>query len=348
MTEHSARFKFSLTLLLLLSLCSKSFPQRYPDPVVDSLIDNGIKKIINQDYAGARKTFENLNCRFPELPAGKIFITAADIARAFDYSDSIVTDSMAERLDDAQKQAKSLLEKNPNSAWYQYFLALAEGYRAYYNALNGSLLTALNKGLSSVSDFNNCLKLNPGFYEAYTAIGTYKYWRSRKTEFINRLPFIPNDEDAGIKDLKLSIERSSYHRYLAIYSLLWIYIDRKQYKDAKALAEKALTEYPNVRMFKWGLARAYEGIDLNKSINLYSEILDSYRGIKGLNRCNEITLKHIIAQLYNRNGDKQKALNECNEILAINNLSQFEKNKMDDRLGRVKQLKKDLLKELSK
>jgi tetratricopeptide (TPR) repeat protein len=167
-------------------------------------------------------------------------------------------------------------------------------------------------------------------------------------EFLDWLPFIKNEEESGIKDLKLSIEHSSYHRYLAVNSLLWIYIDRKQYKDAKELAEKALSEYPDVRLFLFGLARAYEGINLTKSIILYFEILNSYQNIKGINRCNEITLKHIIAQLYNRNGEKEKALNECNEILTINNLSEYEKNKMDERLDRVKQLKKELLKELSK
>jgi tetratricopeptide (TPR) repeat protein len=347
-TEHLVHSEFCLILLLFLSLTGVIFPQRYPDPAIDSLINSGIRKLITQDYTGAKNNFEKLEYKHPDLPAGKIFIAAADIARAFDYSESIVTDSMTERLEEAQNQAKELLEKNPGNVWNQYFLALAEGYLAYYHGLNGSWLPALNKGLSSVSDFNNCLKLNPDFYEAYTAIGTYKYWRSRKTEFLNWLPFVKNEEDAGIQNLKLSIEHSTYHRYLAMNSLLWIYIDRKQYKDAKVVAEKALAEFPSTRLFMWGLARAYEGIDLNKSINVYAEILNSYKNIKGLNHCNEIILKHIIAQLYNRNGEKEKSFNLCNEILAINNLSDYEKDKMDSRLDRVKKLKKDLMKDLSK
>ena len=68
-----------------------------------------------------------------------------------------------------------------------------------------------------------------------------------------------------------------------------------------------------------------EGIDPKKSIDLYFEILKSYQSISGLNRCREITLKHIIAQLYYRIGKKEKALVECDEILNIDNLSEFEK-----------------------
>jgi tetratricopeptide (TPR) repeat protein len=329
-------------------MIGKGFSQRYPDPVVDSLIDSGIRKIINQNYDDAKSTFEDLNLRFPELPAGKIFIAAAEIARTFDYSDSSIPDSILGRLDEAQKQAGKLLEKNPGSVWYHYFLALAEGYSAYYNGLNGSWLPALSKGLNSISDFKDCLKINPVFYEAFTAIGTYKYWRSRKTAFLNWLPFVGNEEDSGIVYLKLSIEHSTYHRYLAVNSLIWIYIDRKKFNDAKSLAERALNEYPNTRLFMWGLARAYEGIDLNKSIDLYFGILNSYQSIQGLNRCKEIILKHIIAQLYYKIGEKENSLIECNEILGINNLSEYEKNTMDDRLDRVLQLKKKLLKELSK
>jgi hypothetical protein len=347
-TEHSVHFKPGIILLLFLCLFCRAFPQRYPNRAVDSLIETGIEKIINQDYDGAKSTFENLDRRFPSLPAGKLFLAAADIARSVDYSESLSNNTLSDRLGEVQKGANALLEKDPDNVWYQYFLALSEGYLAYYNALNGSWLPAFSKGLGAVSDLNKCLKLNPNFYDAYTAVGTYKYWRSRKTGFLNWLPFVGNEEDEGIKNLKLSMEHYTYHRYLAMYSLLWIYIDRKQYKDAKAMAEKALNEYPNVRMFKWALARAYEGIDLNKSIIIYNEVLNSYKNIKGLNRCNEITLKHIIAQLYNRNGEKEKSLNECNEILAINNLSDYEKDKMDSRLDRVKKLKRELAKELSK
>lgn len=345
--NNSVRFSFLQTLFLFLFFFGKGFSQRYPEPVIDSLIYNGIKNIINQDYKDAKITFEYLDLHYPELPAGKIFIAATNIAKTFDYSENIANDSTFDKLSEAQKQAQNLVEKNPGSVWYHYFLALAEGYTAYYNGLNGNWFPALKRGLSSISDFKDCLKINPIFFEAYTAIGTYKYWRSRKTELINWLPFLKNEEDSGIVDLKLSIEHSTYHRYLAMNSLLWIYIDKKNFSDAKSLAKRALSDYPNVRLFMWGLARAYEGIDPKKSIDLYFEILKSYQSISGLNRCREITLKHIIAQLYYRIGKKEKALVECDEILNIDNLSEFEKKSLDDRLDRVKQLKKDLLKDFS-
>ncbi|MCK7524852.1 MAG: hypothetical protein MZV64_48225 [Ignavibacteriales bacterium] len=45
---------------------------------------------------------------------------------------------------------------------------------------------------------------------------------------------------------------------------------------AVKVAELALKDHPKSRIFKWGLARAYENIDPVKSISLYQEILNSY------------------------------------------------------------------------
>ena len=86
MKNNSVRFSFLQTLFLFLFFFGKGFSQRYPEPVIDSLIYNGIKNIINQDYKDAKITFEYLDLHYPELPAGKIFIAATDIAKTFDYS----------------------------------------------------------------------------------------------------------------------------------------------------------------------------------------------------------------------------------------------------------------------
>jgi tetratricopeptide (TPR) repeat protein len=347
-TEHLARSKLILIILLPLVFYGKIFPQKYPDTIIDSLIDNGMKELINQDYQTAATIFENLDVKYPDLPLGKIFITAVEIAKAFDYSESIDSDSIDKNLIEAREKSKRLVETYPGNVWYRYCLGLSKGYYAYFEALNKNWFSAISNGISSESDFEKCLEIKPDFYEAYLAIGSYKYWKSRKTEFINWVPFVQNEEDIGIKDLRIAIDHPSYHRYMAIYSLIWIYIDKKQFYDAKILAELALKEFPDVRLFKWGLARAFEGIDISKSIKLYNDILISYKRIKNINHCNEIILKHIIAQLYNKMNEKQKALNLCDDILSITNLSEYEKDKLNDRLSRVRELRKELIGELSK
>ena len=201
--EH---YKILFILIFTFLLSKESFSQKYPDPYVDSLITSGINSIINQDYTKAKNTFQELEEKRPQLPLGKIYLAAVDITKAFDYSEKFDSNLIYKNLLAAKDQSEQLLEKNNRNVWDQYFLALSEGFYSYFQALNKNWLSALSNGLSSVSDFEKCLDIDNNFYEAYTAIGTYKYWKSKKTEFLNWLPFMPNDEQTGINYLKISIK----------------------------------------------------------------------------------------------------------------------------------------------
>jgi uncharacterized protein HemY len=91
------------------------------------------------------------------------------------------------------------------------------------------------------------------------------------------------------------------------------------------------------------MARAYEEIDPQKAIKLYSEILISYPEWRRYNHINEITLKHLIAQQYIKLGQNKKALQICEEILSKNNLSEYSRKVLENRLERIRQLRNELL-----
>lgn len=336
------RCKILQLIILFLSMNVVSLPQVYPDENAHRLITSGIENIINQNYDDARKDFNLLLNSNNKLPLGKIYLAAAEIAEAYDYGIEPNSSLIKKLLSEATREADLLVRKDNSDIWNHYALALAEGYYAYYEALEGSWLSALSDGLSAISGFEKCLAIDPQFYEANIAIGTYKYWRSKRTSFLNWLPFVNDDREEGIHLLKKSIENSSYNTYLAIHSLLWIYIDRKEFSNAIMLAENALEKYPDSRVFKWALARAYEDVDTKKSIELYYDILNTYPPDKVSNRYKEIVLKHLIAQQYARSGERQRALAICEELLAINNLSDFVKDKLGERIKRIKSLKREL------
>jgi tetratricopeptide (TPR) repeat protein len=317
--------------------------QDYPDLYIHNILRSGIDDIINQNYSQAKLEFEKLNSKYPDLPLGKIYLSAVEIARAYDYGDEYNDHLIMEYLNAACEQAEKL-EKNKPELWNYYFLGLAEGYISYYKGLTGSWLSSINSAMNSVSNFEECIKLNSGFVEAYSGIGNYKYWKSKKTESLNWLPFVHDERAEGIELLEKAVNKSSYNTDLAVNSLIWIYINLKNYNEAAHIAEKALKKYPASRLFKWGLARAYEEIDRSKAIHYYYDILNSFPNLSGMNRYNEIVLKHIIAQQYAKSGEKLKALILCNEILAIKNLSESVKSKLGDRLDRIKDLQMSLLK----
>lgn len=332
--------KLLIFILFLISF-SNIFAQRYPDPEVNKLLDVGIEYILNQNYELAKTKFELLNKNYPNLPLGKIYLVVVDITKAFDYGEEINSD-IQQRLDDALIMAEELLERDPQNIWNIYFVALIEGYKAYFKVLNGDWISAFTASLSSINYFEECLKSDSSFYESYVALGTYKFWKSRKLEFLEWLPFISDESEKGIQYLELALNKTTYNRNLAAVSLIWIYIEKKQFGRAIQIAETELHKNPLNRTLKWALARAYEDVDLRQAINIYNELLNSYQSIAGLNYFQEITLKHIIAQQYVKLGEYREALRLCDEILSDNRLSEAVREKLSDRIKKVRKLKKEL------
>ncbi len=297
---------------------------------------------MTQDYDSANKIFIKLDNEYPSLPLGKIYLAANKIAESYDYAEDFDETYIREKLESAKYQSEKLIESDESSIWYRYFYSLSEGYISYFEALNGSWFSAMNTGINSITEFEEILARDENFFEAYIAIGTFEYWKSRKLEFMSWLPFSNDTKNIGIDLLIVAIDSSSYNAHLAVNSLIWIYIDQKKYGEAIKVAKIALKEFPQSRTFKWGMARAYEESDPLKSIKLYKEILNSYPDLKTGNYKNEITLKHIIAQLYAKMGEYKDAINYCDEILSMKNIPQKTLDELSERLERVNELRKEL------
>ena len=295
-TEHLEHCKiiFILTLLFL----TQSFPQNYPDKNIDRLLDQGINKIIMEHYNEAEQIFGKLDSCYNELPLGKIYLAAVKIAEAYDYDEPFDKKFIEDNLDEADSRADKLVEKDENNVWNIYLKALSIGYYAYYEVLNHNWLSAISKGFDSMHEFENCISIDSNFYDAYAVLGTFKYWSSKKAESLKFLPFVSDDRKLGIEYLKKAINNSGYNSYLAINSLVWIYINEKNFNDARQLAERALNKYPGSRFFMWGLARTLEENDPGKAIEIYQDIYNSYEAINKLSFFHEILLKHLMAQQY--------------------------------------------------
>lgn len=335
--ERLGRFNF-FPLLLLILISSLGFDyQEYPESEINSLMKKGIDNLIIQKFDEAQSYFVKLDKNYPKNPVGKIYLAANEIARSYDQDADFNSEFILKNLNEAIDQAEELVDKDENNVWNMYMLALAEGYYAYFKALDGNWLSAFSNGISCISNFEKCIEIDSTFYEAYTAIGAYKYWKSRKTEIASWLPFFSDEKNEGIALLEKAILKTSYNTYLAAYTLQWIYIDSREYKNAVRISEEVIKNYPDSRFFKWGYARAYEGINRKKSIEIYSELLQSYMREK--NVVQEITLKHIIAQQHHHLGNHKIALSYCNEILNIKGLTKSQTEKLEDRLVRVKELK---------
>lgn len=245
-----------LAIILNLSgtLVSQSQPP-LPQPL-DSLLVQGIDLILQQQYGRALDHFRRLAQRYPYSPEGYLFQAAVLQTRAIDYRAFEGKDQFDSLLALARSLSEAMIERNPKLPWGHYYLGTALGMESYDRIQRGEFVRGYFKGRSAVSSLEKALELDSTFCDAYAVLGTYYYWKSRKTEFLNWLPFITDDRPKGIAYLRRAIEDGRYQRFVALSNLLWVYIDANELPKAEALARAALRRYPEHRLFLHGLAGA--------------------------------------------------------------------------------------------
>jgi hypothetical protein len=176
--------------------------------------------------------------------------------------------------------------------------------------------------MSSASKFEDVIEKDSSFFDAYVGIGTYYYWRSRKTAFLRWLPFVSDDRQLGIQMLITGAEKSIYNRFTAISTLVSIYLDAEEYWQVEEWSRRGLKFYPENRVFLWGLAT---GLDRQKrsieAINAYTSLLDNITQIKSPHPYSEIVCRLNLAKLKLSSNDTTAAVGHLQKLLSYEHLS---------------------------
>lgn len=336
-TEHLVRYS-----LIFFLFSSSILAQEFSNPILHRKTTEGIELIVNQQYDKARILFTKMDKDNPNFPVAKIYLAAIEIASSVDYAEPFDAELIEGALSQTEEICDSALSVDPENLWYNYLAGQAYGCFAYYNSLKGDLLGALASGLSAITYFEKCLEIDSSFYEAQVAIGTYKYWRSVKTKPVEWLPFVEDESREGLKLIVNSLDNLSYNHYLAVYSLIWIYIEEHEFEKAQSLAETTLKKYPLSRFFMWVLASAYSRRDNLKAAKTIERIYKSLSDEKKLNLYNTINIKYKIASEYSKAGYKQKALKLCEELMSINIEDVNTDAPIEERIEKVEKLMEEL------
>ncbi len=329
-TELLARFS-----ILILFLNYFAFAQSYPDKEIDSYIRQITERISSENYLSADSLIQAFKSDYPTSSFPYIYDVANIITRDFNCNLKLDNKRIYVNLSIADDIADSLLQVDSLDIWTNYQKGIVDGYRAYFEALKGNYFSAYDYGNNSLSYFSKCLFIDSSFADALIAEGTYDYWIAEK---LGWLPFVPDKREHAIKIIYDGIRRNSYHRELGVSSLFWILKNEKKYKEAKTLIKEEYKKYPTNRYIITAFANIEKEFNKLHSVQLYGKALIITLKCKERNRINEIILRHKIAMLDAELGRKNEAIYECKRILKIKNLSNWEKEKLEDRLEKVREL----------
>jgi hypothetical protein len=291
--------------------------QRQLEPAIHAAVMTGTDLLLRGDYARADSVFQLLANTFPQHPAGYLYQAAVMQAEAMDYMVPVDRARFESFLELGRKAAKNI-----SSPWKEYFLGTADGYDAYERMDRGDWLGGINKGMLSVSAFEDAISQDSSFYDAYVGTGTYYYWRSRKTSSINWLPFVKDRRERGIEMLKLGAERSEYNRFAAMSGLISILLDAEDYNAVAKWSRLGLVSYSNNRTFLWGLATSLDRAKHSQeAASAYQTLLHSLQESHAPHPYNEIVCRLNLAKCQLAVGDTVHAKGNLHALLNFHNAS---------------------------
>jgi tetratricopeptide (TPR) repeat protein len=332
-----------LILIFIVTSSELIFGQNARSSKTDSLIQQGIEYSIVHDYDKAEAIFQKIIKDNPEHPVGYFFMAATIQSKMMDFETENWEQDFFENIEITIRLAKERqgMQVEANSS-FMFYRGSALCYLAFYESRKGQYLDAVRHGLAGISILKKVVVMNPEFYDAYFGIGSYKYWRSQVTKYLNWLPILADEREEGIKLVQQAVENGQFTRFAAMNELIWILMDRNRPEDAYYWAMQGITKFPQSRFFLWGMAKsAYALGKYSEAINYYQQLLFSITSESLNNHYNEFICRVHLAQSF----EKLERYNEANEqinILESLTLSPDIESKLKKQRKQLAHLKKNL------
>jgi len=252
-------------------------------PSVNPIIDRGYRQMYNLDFDQAHQTFGQWERDHPADPLGPASNAAAYLFAEFDRlnilhseffvdsgifrrspkvtADPDVRQAFDQELDKSAKLSEDILQRTPEDADALFAKILTLGLRADYEALiERRYFDALKVIKDSRATAEKLLMIQPGYYDAYLAVGVENYLFSLKpapVRWILQAGGGQTDREKGVEDLRLTAEKGCY---LSPYARLLLAVAALRGKDvpkARDLLSALAQEFPHNRLYAQELSQLH-------------------------------------------------------------------------------------------
>ena len=338
--------KFKKHLLLSLYLCGFGFAPMTYASILDyqDLILEGQSLTFNEKYAEAQEKFKSLIGNEPESPAGYFYLAMVYQARMKDLESDLYEKEFRQNLNKVIELTKPKEEKKTADKWELLFLGNAYGSLAYFQTKRGSWFSGFKLAKKAKGALEKALEQDSLFYEACFGLGSYHYWKSVATKFINWLPFIGDHRQKGIQQLQLASEKAVFFQEPAKMGLMWIYYREKSYPLALELASTLQEKYPESKVPLWAKAFIYyEKYDWKSCLLALDELEERLLRTQKDNYYNFIEVNFLKANCHYNLGHKKICLKICEEILNYP-LDKKTAERQKEKISKTKKLREKCLK----
>ena len=284
----------------------------------DPRIDQGLEILYQGQYQEAIDTFDAFINRHPQNPAGYFFKAGAYQLRSMAYETNAWDAIQGALLDSSLELANKAVATDRRDPWAFFIRGGTYAYRAAIKVRSKDYFSALSNGLSAVSDLNKAAALDPQLYDAYMGIGSFHYFRTKATSVLKWLPFIGDNRERGIAEIKLAVEKGRYSKVMAQNGLAWIYVDYEKYPLALEQARQLETSYPQNHVFFWIAPEVYwRTKQWDKGSAGYARLLKLLDQSQPMNNFNRVVVGSRLAKCYYQEKKYQEALEASQKALGL-------------------------------
>lgn len=338
--KQKMRYLTILFGLVSLTVAARARTAVFSDSAAQAIVRRVVGETFMMQYMQALSTSDSLEMMLPGHPAAPLLRAGVLYCRMLDFEDRADMDEFDRYYDLAWNRAQKL--DKINAPEKNLYLGVLLGFKSLLSQRRGQWWQAVRLGMKSVGYLNDCLKEDPSFADAYLGVGTYKYWRSRATDFINWLPLIPDEKKEGVANVRRAMNEGLFGREISRSTLAWILIDNGRPSEAVSLSLEGLKTYPDSRFYLWTLADGYlHSGQWKKAINTYKKLYDSLHPVPRNNGYNEVGICKQITRCYQSLDDPASALEWVDRGLAVP-LDKDARERRQKDLDKFKSLKKEL------
>ncbi|MFH0920912.1 MAG: hypothetical protein V1913_11185 [Fibrobacterota bacterium] len=259
----------AVSLLLLASGASGELT----DPRFDREITAGLDCVMRAQYDSAMARFQEMSRKTPSSPAGEFFKSVCITARYYDLHDTSSFQLCHRSLDRVLLLTEG--RRDPLSIYYR---ASAYALLSVMLMHEDRKLAAALMGRKSAEIFRGLLEGGTISGDALGMLGSYHYWSSFALKSFSWLPFISDQREQGLRELRKGQATARTMRFALTHSLLWIDYDTFALDEALALCNSVLADYPANPVFRQiKLHILYRKGAYSEALALARPLLEEYR-----------------------------------------------------------------------
>ncbi len=329
---------FAITIVS--SLTHESYGQ---DQNLSSLYEKTVDLYLHERFDEAIALGKQIREEFPENPAGAFGLLSTYQSMKWNYRVRRFDATIDSLIDLSMELSKKAQKKNKKDGTNYFYMGCALGFRTMRSARAGHWMSAFRDGSQAPRYFKKAIVYNPEFYDAYYGLGLQKYWLGAKGA-MRYLPFSAGKRKAGIEQMKLTAEKGRFLKINAMYGLMAVYQNEKQYEQALELANTLTEMFPNnpTTHYKQGrlLQQFGEWEKSNQSFEKLQRLL-----VAAPYQCTSYKVEALYQQARNHYESKNLFQTQrlCDEAMALLEVCDFS-GEMDGPMESFSEIKENLLK----